>query len=161
MPSFDIVNTVNIESFKNAVDGVNREVLTRYDFKGSNSKITVNDGEYIIYADSDLKLTQIKEILSRNLVRKLVDVRCIDFEKQEKSSGNMIRQRIKIIEGIDKEISQVILKIIKEERTKVQASIQGNQIRVQGKKRDDLQSIITKLKSKDLKIPLNFVNFRD
>ena len=161
MPSFDIVNKLDHESFKNAVDAVNREVATRYDFKGSNSEIQLKDKDYLIIADSELKLNQIKEILSKNLVRKSVDVKNIDFEKQEKATGNMIRQKIKIIEGIDKEISQVIIKHIKEKKNKVQTSIQGDQIRVQGKKRDDLQDIITSLKTVELKIPINFINFRD
>jgi hypothetical protein len=161
MPSFDIVNKLNYESFKNAVDAVNREVSTRYDFKGSDSEIQLKDKEYTILADSELKLNQIKEILSKNLVRKSVDVKNIDFEKQEKASGNMIRQKIKIIEGIEKEISQIIIKHIKEKKNKVQTSIQGDQIRVQGKKRDELQDIISSLKNVELKIPINFINFRD
>ncbi len=161
MPSFDVVNKVDFEAFKNAIDGVNREIATRYDFKGSNSEVSIKDNEYFLLADSELKLNQIKEILSKNLVRKSVDVRCIEFEKEEKASGNMVRQKIKILEGIDKDMSQIIIKNIKELKIKVQASIQGDQIRVQGKKRDELQSVIAKLKSIDLKIPLNFINFRD
>ena len=161
MPSFDIVNKLDAEAFKNAVDGVNREILTRYDFKGSNSEIQLKEKEYHILADSDLKLKQIKEILSKNIVRKSIDIKSINFEKEEKASGNMIRQKIKIIEGIDKDNSSVIIKYIKDKKLKIQTSIQGEQIRVQGKKRDELQTIINSLKTLDLNIPLNFVNFRD
>ena len=161
MPTFDIVNKLNIEAFKNAVDAVNREIATRYDFKGSDSEIVIKDKDYYIIAESDLKLNQIKDILGKSLVRKSVDIKAIIFEKEEKASGNKIKQNITVQEGIDKEIAQKIIKHIKTKKLKVQPSIQGDQIRISGKKRDELQEVISLLKSLDLTIPLNFTNFRD
>jgi len=161
MPTFDIINKVDIEALKNAIDGVNREITTRYDFKGSTSKIALADEKYYILADSEQKLKQIKEILGKNLVRKNVDYKSIKFEKEEKASGNTVKQLITIKEGIDKEFSQIIIKEIKNKKAKVQVSIQGDQLRVSGKKRDELQEIISLLKTLDLEIPLNFTNFRD
>ena len=161
MPSFDISNRFNLEAFKNAVDGVNRETSTRYDFKGSDSKINSNDKDFYIIADSDLKLKQIKDILSNHLVRKGVNTKSISFEKEEKASGNKIKQNIIMHEGINKEIAQNIIKKLKTEKIKVQSSIQGDQIRVSGKKRDDLQKAIGFLKTLELSIPVNFINFRE
>ncbi|MDC0651871.1 YajQ family cyclic di-GMP-binding protein [Alphaproteobacteria bacterium] len=161
MPTFDIVNKLDTEAFKNAVDAVNREITTRYDFKGSESEIVSKEKDYYILADSDLKLNQIKEILGKNLVRKTVDVKSIVFEKEEKASGNKIKQTITVQEGIDKEIAQVIIKQIKNKKLKVQPSIQGDQIRISGKKRDELQEAIGFLKTLELPIPINFTNFRD
>ncbi len=161
MPTFDIINKVDTEALKNAIDGVNREITTRYDFKGSPSKIALADEKYYILADSEQKLKQIKEILGKNLVRKNVDYKSIKFEKEEKASGNTVKQFITIKEGIDKEFSQIIIKEIKNKKVKVQVSIQGDQLRVSGKKRDELQEIISLLKKLDLEIPLNFTNFRD
>ena len=161
MPTFDIINKVDTEALKNAIDGVNREITTRYDFKGSPSKIALEDEKYYILADSEQKLKQIKEILGKNLVRKNVDYKSIKFEKEEKASGNTVKQFITIKEGIDKEFSQIIIKEIKNKKVKVQVSIQGDQLRVSGKKRDELQEIISLLKKLDLEIPLNFTNFRD
>ena len=161
MPTFDIINKVDTEALKNAIDGVNREITTRYDFKGSPSKIALADEKYYILAESEQKLKQIKEILGKNLVRKNVDYKSIKFEKEEKASGNTVKQFITIKEGIDKEFSQIIIKEIKNKKVKVQVSIQGDQLRVSGKKRDELQEIISLLKKLDLEIPLNFTNFRD
>ncbi len=161
MPTFDIVNKLDHEAFKNALDGVRREIQNRYDFKGSNSEIIEKDSEHFILAESDMKLNQIKEILLKNIVRKSIDSKSVSFDKIEKASGNMLRQKIIIIEGISKEHSQMVIKKIKDNKFKVQASIQGEQIRVSGKKRDELQSVINTLKEIDIAIPLNFINFRD
>ena len=161
MPSFDIVNKINIESFKNAINAVNKEVSTRYDFKDSDSKIELKDNKYNIIADSDLKLKQIKEILSNHLVRQNVNTKSISFDKEEKASGNKVKQDIVVQDGIIKETAQNIVKKLKTQKLKVQSAIQGDQIRVSGKKRDDLQEAITFLKGLDLSIPLTFINFRD
>ena len=161
MPSFDIVNKIDMEAFKNSVDAVNREISTRYDFKGSDSKLDLKDTEYFILAESELKLKQIKEILSNNLVRKNVNTKSISFGKTEKASGNKVRQVITIHDGINKEEAQSIVKSIKSQKIKIQPSIQGDQIRVTGKKRDDLQLAINFLKTLELKIPISFINFRD
>ncbi len=161
MASFDIVNKIDMEAFKNSVDAVNREISTRYDFKGSDSKLDLKDNEYFILAESELKLKQIKEILSNNLVRKNVNTKSVSFGKIEKASGNKVRQIITIHDGINKEEAQSIVKSIKSQKLKIQPSIQGDQIRVTGKKRDDLQLAINFLQTLELKIPISFINFRD
>ena len=161
MATFDIVNKINIEAFKNSVNAVNRETTTRYDFKGSESKIEEKDNNYHIIADSDLKLKQIKEILSNHLVRQTVNTKSISFGNEEKASGNKIKQDIIIHDGISKEIAQDLIKKLKSQKLKIQSSIQGDQIRVSGKKRDDLQEAINFLKDLDLSIPVSFINFRD
>ena len=161
MPTFDIVNKFNLESFKNAIEAVKREIANRYDFKGSRSEITEKDKIYYILADSEMKLNQIKEILLRNMVRQVMDAKSIKFEKIEKASGNMLKQQIQLIEGIDKEISQKIIKMVKGTKKKVQLSIQGDQIRASGKKRDELQDIISLIEKEEYPIPLKFINFRD
>ena len=161
MPTFDIVNKVDIEAFKNAIDAVNREILNRYDFKGSISKILSEEDTYYILAESDMKLNQIKELLSKNLVRKNVDVKSISFENIEKASGGNLRLPLIVNQGINKENAQKIIKYLKDQKLKVQTSVQGEQLRVSGKKRDDLQITISKLKELEISIPLNFINFRD
>ena len=161
MPTFDIVNKIDIEAFKNAIDAVNREILNRYDFKGSISKILSEEDTYYILAESDMKLNQIKELLTKNLVRKNVDVKSIGFENIEKASGGNLRLPLIVHQGINKENAQKIIKYLKDQKLKIQISIQGEQLRVSGKKRDDLQITISKLKELVISIPLNFINFRD
>ncbi len=161
MPTFDIVNKVDIEAFKNAIDAVNREILNRYDFKGSISKILSEEDNYYILAESDMKLNQIKDLLTKNLVRKKVDIKSISFEKIEKASGGNLRLPLILNEGINKENAQKIIKYLKDQKLKIQTSVQGEQLRVSGKKRDDLQITISKLKELEISIPLNFINFRD
>lgn len=161
MPTFDIVNKINLEAFKNAVDGVNREIENRYDFKGSVSKIIVDNDDYFILAESDMKINQLKELLSKNLVRKDVNVKSISFDDAEKASGGNIKIPLVLNQGINKENAQKIIKYLKDLKIKIQVSIQGDQLRVAGKKRDDLQDTIAHLKSLEISIPLNFINFRD
>ena len=161
MPTFDIVNKIDLEAFKNALDAVNREIDNRYDFKGSISKITVDNEDYSIIAESDMKINQIKDLLSKNLVRKNVNVKSITFDKLEKASGGNLRLPIILHQGINKENSQKIIKYLKSLKFKIQVAIQGDQLRVSGKKIDELQSTIEKLKTLEITIPLKFVNFRD
>ena len=161
MPTFDIVNKVDIEAFKNAIDAVNREILNRYDFKGSISKILSEEDNYYILAESDMKLNQLKDLLTKNLVRKKVDIKSISFEKIEKASGGNLRLPLILNEGINKENAQKIIKYLKDQKLKIQTSVQGEQLRVSGKKRDDLQITISKLKELEISIPLKFINFRD
>ena len=161
MPTYDIVNKIDLEAFKNAIDGVNREITNRYDFKGSISKILMENEEYFILADSDMKIQQLKELLSKNLVRKGVDVKSISFDKIEKASGGNFRLPIILNQGINKENAQKIIKLLKDLKLKIQVSIQGDQLRVSGKKRDELQESITTVKNLEIDIPLNFINFRD
>ena len=161
MPTFDITNTLDNEALRNAIESVNREINNRYDFKDSESKIIENDNEYFIIAESETKINQIVDLLTRNIVRKKIDSKSIMLGDNQRSSGNMIKKEIKKIEGIDKDNAQKIIKTIKSEKYKAQVSIQGEQLRVSAKKRDELQNIISMLKNKTFEIPLNFVNFRD
>ena len=161
MPTFDITNTLDNEALRNAIESVNREVNNRYDFKDSESKIIDNDNEYFIIAESETKINQIVDLLTRNIVRKKIDPKSIMLGDNQRASGNMIKKEIKKIEGIDKDNAQKIIKTIKSEKYKAQVSIQGEQLRVSAKKRDELQNIISMLKNKTFEIPLNFVNFRD
>jgi len=161
VPTFDIVNKINLEDFKNAIDAVNREIVNRYDFKGSISKIIVEDDNYFILAESDMKINQLKDLLSKNLVRKNVNVKSLNFAKLENVSGGNLRLPLILNQGINKENAQKIIKYLKNLKIKIQITIQGDQLRVSGKKRDDLQETITKLKTFEISIPLNFINFRD
>ncbi len=145
----------------NAIDGVNREISTRYDFKGSNSKVEVKD-EYIeISTDDELKRKQVEELIITHVTRKKVDAKFLNFGKVEVGSSNTIRQNVEILSGIQRENAQKIIKEIKQMKNKVQIQIQGDELRASGKKRDDLQSTITFLKTKFADLPLQFINFRD
>ena len=161
MPSFDIVSKVDSPSVDNGVDGVTKEITTRYDFKGSSCRIERNGDEITINADDELKRKQMEELLITHLTRKGIDTNCLEFQKIEASSGNTIRQKVIVKQGIDREIAQKIIKEIKSSKTKVQASIQGDELRISGKKRDDLQSTIQLVKNMSIKFPLQYVNFRD
>ena len=154
MPTFDIVNKINLEAFKNALDAVNREIENRYDFKGSISRIMLENENYFILAESDMKINQIKDLLAKNLVS-------ISFEKLARASGGNFRLPITLNQGINKENAQKIIKYLKDLKLKIQISIQGDQLRVSGKKLDELQNTIAQLKVLDISIPLNFINFRD
>ncbi len=161
MPSFDIVSKIDIPSLNNAIDGVNREISTRYDFKGSNSKIEVKD-EYIeISTDDELKRKQVEDLILVHLTRKKVDTSFLIFGKIETASGNTIRQIVNIKNGIDRELSQKIIKLVKSNFKKIQISVQGDELRVNSKKRDDLQNTISLIKQNVQDEPLQFVNFRD
>ena len=161
MPSFDIVSKIDIPSLNNAIDGVNREISTRYDFKGSNSKVEVKD-EYIeISTDDELKRKQVEDLILVHLTRKKVDTSFLIFGKIETASGNTIRQIVNIKNGIDRQLSQKIMKLIKSNFKKIQISVQGDELRVNSKKRDDLQNTISLIKQNVQDEPLQFVNFRD
>ena len=161
MPSFDIVSKVDSPSVDNGLGGVTKEITTRYDFKGSMCKLERNGDEIIINADDELKRKQMEELLITHLTRKSVDTNCLEFQNPESSSGNTIRQKVLVKQGIDREIAQKIIKTIKGSKIKVQSSIQGDELRIVGKKRDDLQQTIQLVKNLDLKFPLQYVNFRD
>ena len=161
MPSFDIVSKVDSPSVDNGLSGVTKEITTRYDFKGSMCKLERNGDEIIINADDELKRKQIEELLITHLTRKSIDTNCLDFKNPESSSGNTIRQKVLVKQGIDREIAQKIIKTIKNSKLKVQSSIQGDEVRISGKKRDELQQTIQLIKDMDLKFPLQYINFRD
>lgn len=161
MPSFDIVSKTDMTEITNAVAGVSREISQRFDFKGSKSTVEMKDKEIIILADDALKLKQVHELVLTYVTRRKVEVSCLDFGKEEKAAGAMIRQIVKVKQGIDQETAKKISKAIKDSKKKVQVSIQGDELRVSGKKRDDLQDVIAFVKTLGINQPLQFVNFRD
>jgi uncharacterized protein YajQ (UPF0234 family) len=161
MPSFDIVSRTELPEVDNAVQGAVREIGTRYDFKGSNCSIERSDATLTIKADDDFKLKQVQELLRGHLARRKVDAAAFDFAKPEKAAGNTLRQTVTIRQGIDRDLAQQVVKAVKGAKLKVQLAIQGDELRVSGKKRDDLQSAIALVKGLEIEQPLQYVNFRD
>jgi len=161
MPSFDVVCKPDLIELRNAVDQVNKEIGTRFDFKGSDSKVELNENTIMVYADDDFKLEQVAEIIRNKCAKRNVDVRFLTFDKKEKMSGDKIKQTVTVKNGLDKDLAKQVVKEIKDSKMKVQASIQGDTVRIQGSKRDDLQSAIALLKQKVTETPLGFENFRD
>ncbi|MEY4209321.1 MAG: hypothetical protein RLZZ20_2473 [Pseudomonadota bacterium] len=161
MPSFDVVSEANQVEVKNAVDQANKEIGTRFDFKGSDARIEQKERELTAYADSDFQLGQVRDVLTSKMTKRNVDVRFLDIGKIEKIGGDKVKQVIKVKNGIESEAAKKIQRIIKDSKIKVQASIQGDTLRVQGAKRDDLQATIALLKKDVTDLPLEFNNFRD
>lgn len=161
MPSFDIVSRTEIPEVDNAIQGAMREIGTRFDFKGSKCSIERTDETLQIIADDDMKLRQVQELLRGYLAKRKVDAGAFDFAKAETASGNTVRQTVTIKQGVEREIAQQIVKSVKGAKMKVQVAIQGDELRVSGKKRDDLQNAITLVKDLKIKQPLQYVNFRD
>ena len=161
MPTFDIVSKFDPSEVDNAIQNLKREIVQRYDFKNSNSEIEFEKELIIIKTDDDYKLTQLQEMLKVQITKRGIDIRALDMGKVEMSAGQAVRQTITMMQGINKDISKDIIKIIKESKIKVQVSIQGDELRISGKKRDDLQQTITLLKTQNLDLPLQFINFRD
>ncbi len=161
MPSFDVVSEANQVEVKNAVDQANKEIGTRFDFKGSDARIEQKERELTAYADSDFQLGQVRDVLTSKMTKRNVDVRFLDIGKIEKIGGDKVKQVIKVKNGIESEAAKKIQRIIKDSKIKVQASIQGDTLRVQGAKRDDLQATIALLKKEVTDLPLEFNNFRD
>jgi uncharacterized protein YajQ (UPF0234 family) len=161
MPSFDIVSEVNLTEAENAVANVMREIGTRYDFKGSKSTVEIKEGVVTINADDDLKLKQMHELLQGHMQRRGIAPGSLDYQKEEKAAGQSVRQLVKLKQGIDKELAKTIVKAVKEEKFKVQVAIQGEELRVTGKKRDDLQEVIAFVRAMKNAQPLQFKNFRD
>ena len=161
MPSFDIVSKPDMPLLNNAIDGVQREINTRYDFKGSQSQVEINENLITILADDELKRKQVEELLNTHVTRQKVDAKFLSFGKIETSSGNTIRQIVEVNTGVSKEDAQKIVKFIKTLKNKLQVQIQGDELRVSGKKRDELQSTISYLKEKFDYLALQYKNFRD
>lgn len=161
MPSFDVVSEANMVEVKNAVDQSNKEISTRFDFKGSDARVEQKERDLTAYADSEFQLNQVREVLTGKMVKRNVDVRFLDIGKIEKIGGDKVKQVIKVKNGIDSDSAKKIVKIVKESKIKVQASIQGDAVRVSGTKRDDLQSTIALLRKEVTDLPLEFNNFRD
>ncbi len=161
MPSFDVVSEADMIEVKNAVEQSNKEITTRFDFKGSSAKVEQKDTELTAFADSDFQLSQVRDVLTTKLSKRKVDVRFLDVGKIEKIGGDKVKQVIKVKNGIETEDAKKIVKVIKESKMKVQASIQGESVRVTGAKRDDLQAAMAMLRKDVPDMPLEFNNFRD
>ena len=161
MPSFDVVSSPDIQEIDNAINNTKREVDNRFDFKNTNSSIERSDFSITIETTDNTKLSQFNDILKNNIVRRKIDPKFIHVKSTETASGNRVRQFIDILNGISKDDAKKITNLVKTSKAKVQASINGDEVRITGKKRDDLQSMIELLKTSDIKIPLQFQNFRD
>ncbi len=160
MPSFDIVSKVDSHEIRNAVDQANREVSTRFDFKDSKANFALGEDEITLTAQNKFQLQQMQDILLAKLAKRQVDVQSLEYKDPEVSL-HQATQLAKIKQGITPEVAKKIVKHIKDKKFKVQASIQGDQLRVSGKKRDDLQEVIADVKQQDFTLPLQFENFRD
>lgn len=161
MPSFDIVSEVNQVEVRNAVDQANKEVSTRFDFKGSDARVETADKTLTLYADDDFKLKQVTDILTARLAKRQVDVRALKYGDPEKISGNKMKQAITVRTGVEQDLAKRIVKLLKDSRLKVQGSIQGDAVRVSGTKKDDLQSAIALVRKTITDFPLQYQNFRD
>lgn len=161
MPSFDAVLDPDLVEVKNAVDQTSKEIGTRFDFKGSSAAVELKDKEITLYADSDFQITQVDDILKNKLTKRNVDVRFIDAGKVEKIGGDKVKQVLKIRNGISTEDGKKIQQAIKGSKLKLQAAIQGEEVRVTGAKRDDLQAAMALIKKDLSDLPLSFKNFRD
>ena len=160
MPSFDVVSEVDHHELTNAVDQMNREITNRFDFKGSNAKVELKQQVMNIEAENEFQIKQMHDIIYKKLASRGIDTACLEQGKIEER-GMRAFQAITVREGLDKELAKKIVKMIKDRKMKVQSAIQGEQVRVTGKKRDDLQSVIEMLKGADIDLPLQFNNFRD
>ena len=161
MPSFDIVSEVDQVEVKNAVDQANREIGTRFDFKGSDARVELADKALTLFADDEFKLKQVFDVLVVKLAKRGVDIRSLKSDDPEKISGNKMKQPVTVRTGVEQELAKRIVKLVKDSRLKVQASIQGDTVRVSGGKRDDLQSAIALVKKAVTDYPLQYQNFRD
>lgn len=161
MPSFDVVSKVDPHEVDNARNQASKEIAQRYDFKGTDTTIEKTDEGIVIRANSEGRLDAARDVLETKMVRRHVSLKSFDPQAPQQAGGQMWRQLIKLKEGVSKEKAKEIVKAIKDSKLKVQASIQGDAVRVSGKKRDDLQAVIAFLKEGDFDLPLQYVNFRD
>ena len=161
MPSFDVVSELTWPEVVNAVDQANREISTRFDFKGSDARVELKDKQLTVFADDEFKIGQARDILTLKLAKRGVDLVCLDAQAVETIGGNKAKQVLKMRHGIDQELAKKIVKLIKDAKLKVQAAIQGESVRVTGKQRDDLQTAIALLRKQSFDRPLQYNNFRD
>ncbi len=161
MPSFDIVSEINLQELDNAINQTKKEIITRYDFKGSKSDIVLDKDGIHLTADDDYKMKALQDILQNKTVKRGINLKALEIGKIEPAGGNILRCLVKIIKGIETEKAREIVKIVKALNLKVQAAIEGEKLRVSGKNRDDLQAVMAHLRAKDYPIPLQFNNFRD
>jgi len=162
MPSFDIVSRIDMQEVDNAINITSKTILTRYDFRGSKTEISLDKKEkkLLVTTEDDMKMRAIQDTLIENLVKRKVDRRCLDLKGPEPAAHGMIRREIVIKDGVDSDNARAIVKLIKDKKMKVQAAMQDNQVRVTGKKIDDLQEVIQILRGADIPIPLQFVNMQ-
>ncbi|MDH3624539.1 MAG: YajQ family cyclic di-GMP-binding protein [Myxococcales bacterium] len=161
MPSFDVVSQIDQHEVDNACNQTRKEITQRYDFKGTESSIEKTDDGIVIRSNSEGRIDAARDVLESKMVRRQVSLKSLDAQPAQQAGGSMWRQLIKLKEGVSKEKAKEIAKAIKDSKIKVQAAIQGDSVRVSGKKRDDLQATIAFLKEKDFDLPLQFTNFRD
>ena len=160
MPSFDVVSELDMHEVNNAVDQANREVATRFDFKGTDSKFNRQETVVTLQSESEFQLGQMLDILRSKLNRRGIDLACMKIDEPEQS-GKQAKQVVTLRQGIETDLAKKMVKMIKDKKLKVQAQIQGEKVRVSGKKKDDLQQVISMLKGADIEMPLQFTNFRD
>ena len=160
MPSFDVVSDFDAHEASNGVDQANREVNTRFDFKGTGSSFTLEGQVISLTTQSDFQLKQMLDMLRQKLAKRGIDIACME-EQEPEFSGNEARQQVVLRKGIDTDLARKLVKMVKGSKLKVQAAIQGDKLRISGKKRDDLQAVITLLKNADIELPLQYENFRD
>ena len=161
MPSFDVVSEANMVEVRNAVDQTNKEIGTRFDFRGSDARVEQKEYELTVFADSEFQLGQVKDVLTNKMAKRKVDVRFLDEGKIEKIGGDKVKQIVTVKNGIESNSAKKIVKLVKDNKLKVQASIQGDAVRVTGAKKDDLQATIAMLRKEVSEIPLEFNNFRN
>ncbi|MBX6318081.1 YajQ family cyclic di-GMP-binding protein [Pigmentiphaga sp.] len=161
MPTFDVVCKPNQVELRNAVEQTNKEIGTRFDFKGSDARVEQSEKELVAYADSEFQLNQVRDVLLNKMAKRNVDVRFLDHGKIEKIGGDKVKQVLTVRNGVPQDAAKKIVALVKNSKLKVQASIQGDTVRVQGAKRDDLQATIAMLRKEVTDLPLGFENFRD
>ncbi|WP_445002173.1 YajQ family cyclic di-GMP-binding protein [Exiguobacterium alkaliphilum] len=158
--SFDIVSEMNLEEVKNAIQIAEKEILNRYDFKGSKSEMSLENGDLVLVSDDDYKLEQLKDVLITKMIKRGVPTKNLDYQKVERALGGTVRQRVKLKSGIDKDDAKKINSAIKESKLKVKSQIQDDQIRVTGKSRDDLQAVMQLVRDLELSVDAQFTNYR-
>ena len=161
MPSFDVVSRLDHQEIDNAIGNATREITTRYDFKGSDTSIEKKENTVVVTTDDEMKADQVNDMLVTHFVRRKVDPLCLKKKELEKAGGNKIRQSYDLIEGIEQSLCKKITADIKSSKLKVQVKINGNELRVDGKKKDDLQNVMQLIEESNIGIPVQFINFRD
>ena len=161
MPSFDIVSEINKVELKNAVEQASKEIANRFDFKGSDARVEQKELTLTLYADNDFQLKQVSELFQAKCAKRGVDVRLFDMKNMEKIGGTKVKQVIDVKEGIEQDKAKTIVKLVKDNKIKVQASIQGTAVRISGAKKDDLQTVIALVRKSVTDFPVQFQNFRD
>ncbi|MCG6870751.1 MAG: YajQ family cyclic di-GMP-binding protein [Gammaproteobacteria bacterium] len=161
MPSFDVVSQVDLQEVRNAVDQANREITNRFDFKGSDARVEQAEAVLTLFAEDEFRIGQVRDLLEGRLAKRGVDIACLALGSVESAGGDTARQVVTVRQGVDKDLARDIVKRVKNAKLKVQAAIQGEQVRITGKKRDDLQQVIAMLKEAKIDLPLQYINFRD